>query len=331
MGNDVLLSICMPTYNRLQHIQRQIKYFINELELSGNGLVEVIISNNASTDGTKGFLKEYEGKFDWLRINNNQENVGAYGNMTWLLNHARGKYIWIPGDDDYLKKGVVNNILLILSTNNITYLYLSRRPINEQTKQIQQEWKRFAIDYDRSIRVEYDKLVSLTKENYSDLKFQTSSIFLTENALKYYNESKIYPVDIQANCHSLFKSIRSMQDGLSYFYSDVCILSGIDISWGDSMINYLFNGDPQFVMGLTQFGFKKNDCIQIAKRQKAAAALSCITQPHLFCKWKNAGFIGFGFSLVPTMFYLILRKFARLFGLSKSHSVIVVDSASFII
>jgi len=321
----------MPTYNRLSHIQRQTIYFINELKNVDNSLVEVIISNNASSDGTKEYLEDFEGRYSWLSINNNKENLGAYGNMILLLNMARGKYVWIPGDDDYLKIGLVSTVLSILNDKEPSYIYLSRRTLNEKSKHIQLEDKRHNIEYDRPISINYSQLKSLINENYGDLKFQTSSIFITENAKKYYIEAQSYPLDIQANCHSLFKSIRSMQEGLSYFISDICVLNGMDVSWGDSMIHYYFEADPQFVLGLAQFGIKENDCRKIAKRQRAAALLGCITQPPLFKKWKETGFVGFSLNLIPTVLFLSFRKVVRMFGLSKSHIVAEVNIKDFAI
>ena len=255
----------MPTYNRLHHIQRQIQYFINEIETVDLKNVEVIVSNNASTDDTRMFLAQYEGKFEWLRINNNKENIGAYPNMTLLVQMAKGKYVWIPGDDDYLKKGLVSKVVGLLSCNNLSYLYLSRRIINEQTKKIVLEGKKHCVDYDKPIKISYSQIVSLLKENFSDLKFQTSSIFKREKALQFYSEAKIYPKDPQASCHSLFKAMRSMQEGDSYFISDICVLNGMDISWGNSYVHYIFESDPTFITGLTKFGIKQVDCNKIRK------------------------------------------------------------------
>ena len=45
-----LLSICIPTYNRLEQIKRQVEFFIFEGVLEKD--IELIVSNNCSTDGT---------------------------------------------------------------------------------------------------------------------------------------------------------------------------------------------------------------------------------------------------------------------------------------
>ena len=329
MENNILLSICMPTYNRLHHIQRQIHYFIKEMESVDLKNVEIIVSNNASTDDTGTFLAQYEGKFEWLRINNNKENIGAYSNMTLLLQMASGKYIWIPGDDDYLKKGLVKRVYNILSNNNLSYLYISRRTINEKTCIIEKEGKKHCVEYDKPIEVSYPQIVSLLKENYGDLKFQTSSVFERERALVYYKEASFYPEDTQANCHSLFKSVRAIQEGKSFFISDVCILNGMDISWGDSFIHYVFECDPLFVSGLSKFGIKQKDCYMIRKRQIAAAVLGCIANKSLWGLWKKSGYVGWSTNLLPVIVYLSFRKIIRAFGMSKTYLTAEVDFEEF--
>ena len=56
--NNVLLSICIPTYNRLDHIRRQLDFFKQEGAFS-NEEIQFIVSDNHSTDGTGEWLKEY--------------------------------------------------------------------------------------------------------------------------------------------------------------------------------------------------------------------------------------------------------------------------------
>lgn len=329
MKNSIFLSICMPTYNRAFHVRRQIQYFIDELKAFDSKDIEIIISNNASTDETNVVLAEYDGKYDWLKINNNTDNIGAYPNMTLLLQMARGKYIWIPGDDDYLKKGLIKRVYNILRNDNLSYLYISRRTINEKTCIIEKEGKKHCVEYDKTIEVSYQQIVSLLKENYGDLKFQTSSVFERERALVYYEEASFYPEDTQANCHSLFKSVRAMQEGKSFFISDVCILNGMDISWGDSFIHYVFECDPLFVSGLSKFGIKQNDCDKIRKRQIAAAVLGCIANKSLWGVWKKSGYVGWSTNLLPVIVFLSFRKIIRAFGMSKTYLTAEVDFEEF--
>lgn len=330
MSDKIVLSICMPTYNRASHIKRQLRYFESEMEEELIGRVEIIISNNASTDNTEKVLSLYDGKYSWLSINNNETNIGGHANMQLLLSMANGIYIWIPGDDDYLKKGLVKRIVSILETESLTYLYLSRRTIEEQTKTICLEGKTHNIRYNIPINVSQKELANLVRENFSDLKFQTSSVFLRSAVLVYNEEVQVYSKEAGANCHSLFRAIRSMQDGQSFFMSDISVLSGNEITWGDCLVDYLSIYDAEFSRGLVNWGFTKRECNRICDRQLAAAVAFFLTHKDVMRTWRKKGMPGWSIRLIPNILFLGLRKCYRKFGWSKTFRVVDVRLEDFI-
>lgn len=268
-------------------------------------------------------------RYNWLKVNNNKENIGAHANMLYLYSISNGKYIWIPGDDDYLKKGLLKSILSILTQYDLSYLYLSRRSINEENLEINCEGKTHCIEYDKPINVTHDQLCKLICENYSDLKFQTSSIFKRSNIEIFENEAKSFSEPVQANCHSMFRAIRSMQCGQSYFVSDISILSGDQISWGENIIDYIAIYDPSFCLGLRRFGFSKNETNRFSKRQMAVSYAYFLNNKEMYSKWVEKGKPGWSISIIPPVIYLLFRKGLRLFGLSKDYSYANIEFKDF--
>ena len=296
-----------------------LQYFIQEFKILDSTLVEVIISNNASTDGTLAVLSKYEKKYPWLTINNNFENIGAAANMQLLFAKASGVYFWMPGDDDYLKNGLLKKLVEILINEKPNYVYLSRRNIIESSLSINPWGKKHDVFYDKLFNVNHNQLISLLYENFDDLKFQTSSVFKRELLKVYEDEFCIYNKDIKADCHSMFRSIRSIQEGKSYFMSEVSILSGDEILWGDTAFYYQFVCDPAFVEGLINFGFTKSECDKIKKRQLAAIIMYALLNGAKRKKWVQEGKPGFSFCLLPIMLKLVVRTILRKFGYSISH------------
>ena len=330
MRDKIILSICMPTYNRAGHIERQLRYFESEMEEELIGKVEVIISNNASRDNTESVLKSYVGRYNWLRINNNKTNIGGYANMQLLLSMAGGTYIWLPGDDDYLKKGLMKKIVKILESETIAYLYLSRRTINEKTNIICTEGKNHNIRYDMPISVTHKELTDLVCENFGDLKFQTSSIFLRSAVLRYNEEVQVYSPEAGANCHSLFRAIRSMQDGQAFFISDISVLNGNEITWGDQLVDYITIYDAEFSRGLINWNFTEKECARICNRQLAVAVAFFLTHKEVMEAWRKKGKPGWSIRLIPNILFLGLRKCCRKFGWSKTFSVVDVELEDFL-
>ena len=78
--------------------------------------VEVIVSDNASTDGTKEYMEELvqRGKLKNLCYHRNDENIGPDNNFVMCYKLAKGDYIWLLGDDDMIMGDIVLYITEIL-------------------------------------------------------------------------------------------------------------------------------------------------------------------------------------------------------------------------
>lgn len=83
-----LLSICIPTYNRCHYLKKSIDSIVIQEEFI-NGLVEVVVSDNASTDATKEFVAPYLEKYDNFYYSRNTENVRDK-NFPIVLGKAHG-------------------------------------------------------------------------------------------------------------------------------------------------------------------------------------------------------------------------------------------------
>lgn len=115
MLNEIILSICIPTYNRSKFLSEALDSII----ISLNGFedrLEIIISDNASTDDTIDVVKDYQSKFSFIRYNRNKENVFDK-NCFIAASLSKGKYIWIFSDDDKMEEKAVTNVLNYINQN----------------------------------------------------------------------------------------------------------------------------------------------------------------------------------------------------------------------
>lgn len=101
--NEPVLSICIPTYNRAEKLKCSIGTVIREFYNKEN--VEILVSDNCSPDETESvmaFILEY---YPRVRYYRNDENIGPTRNFISCYQRARGKYVWLFSDDDYLFEG----------------------------------------------------------------------------------------------------------------------------------------------------------------------------------------------------------------------------------
>ncbi len=115
---EKLLTIAIPTYNRSKFLDMLLYSIYNQYD----SRLEVIVSDNASTDNTEGIVK----KFENLVYIRNTENIGPDANFLQCYEKANGKYIWLIGSDDLVFPGAISYILNFLeNNNNITHLFLN--------------------------------------------------------------------------------------------------------------------------------------------------------------------------------------------------------------
>lgn len=121
-----LLSIIIPTYNRVEYLRRSIfSIFGQGVDADLYRKIEVIVSNNASTDYTYNFLESIKGINSALKVFHNSENLQIYGNMVEPIKNACGKYIMYLTDDDYLLPGGLCEIISFLENSNYDFVRLN--------------------------------------------------------------------------------------------------------------------------------------------------------------------------------------------------------------
>lgn len=90
-----LLSICIPTYNRAEVLRDTLEHYTSCEEFDDE--VELIISDNASTDATKSLCTEYAEQYKNIRYFRNKENI-MDANFYTVLNYAKGEYLKLAND-----------------------------------------------------------------------------------------------------------------------------------------------------------------------------------------------------------------------------------------
>lgn len=101
MDNNLMVSVCCITYNQALYIREAIEGFLKQ---KTDFDYEIIIHDDASTDGTVDILSEYEKKYpEKIKVIYEEKNQYKNGIDPFLytFNKARGKYIAICEGDDY--------------------------------------------------------------------------------------------------------------------------------------------------------------------------------------------------------------------------------------
>ena len=131
-----ILSIAIPTYNRSKFLRRNLDLLYAQKD-DFQEQVEIIISDNNSTDDTFKIIEEFKTlalEFQYIK---NQNNIGAELNILQCYSFAKGDFILVLGDDDALIPGTVKNILNLIQVNkSIGTIFLNSQDIEKQERNL---------------------------------------------------------------------------------------------------------------------------------------------------------------------------------------------------
>ena len=102
MNGDIIVSIFCDTYNHVDYIQEALDGFAMQ---ETNFAFEVLVHDDASTDGTAKIVEEYARKYpDLIKPilqKENQYSKGVRITHEYVLPKAKGKYVAVCEGDDY--------------------------------------------------------------------------------------------------------------------------------------------------------------------------------------------------------------------------------------
>ena len=126
-----ILTIAIPTYNRVEQLQKCINYVLPQIRGKN---IELLVSDNASTDATSDIIFKMS-KNEGFKYYRNKTNEGADRNFLYCYSRASGKYVMLLSDDDYLLPGAVDSILAALNLNPVM-VYLNFSELKKNPKVI---------------------------------------------------------------------------------------------------------------------------------------------------------------------------------------------------
>jgi glycosyltransferase involved in cell wall biosynthesis len=105
------VSIGIPTYNRSGTLRRAIDSALAQ----DHPAIEVVVSDDASTDGTDVMLRELSSRDTRVRYLRQERNLGHALNFQTVLDAAQGEYFMWLTDDDWLDPSYVSRCLAELT------------------------------------------------------------------------------------------------------------------------------------------------------------------------------------------------------------------------
>ena len=116
------VSIGLPVYNGENFLQKTLDSLLQQTFED----FELIICDNASTDGTSAICREYATKDSRIRYYRNEQNFGAAPNYNKTFNLAQGEYFKWAAHDDLCAPEYLQECVEILDSNPSVVLSYSQ-------------------------------------------------------------------------------------------------------------------------------------------------------------------------------------------------------------
>ena len=254
-----LLSIVIPTYNRANYLDNQIKWVVAEGEMFWND-IELLVLDNSSTDETPKVCSGWiESLGDKIRVIRNDTNIGLVLNCLKGIDSANSDFVWLIGDDDPIEKGLLSKILPILKTHkdSLHLLHLNHRCVaGYQGKVIIDSFYSEKKDIYAGMD-SYDLVNKLLKDtNTGGFMFITANILNKNKAMEIITSSDKKHSRLLA--YPMYLYVKLACTGGFYYYADInltCIYN--ESSWSKESDDIHYFQLPFFWMKLKKNGLSK--------------------------------------------------------------------------
>lgn len=226
--NTPLVSICCITYNQEKFIEECLNSFIMQ---KVNFPIEIVISNDCSTDSTQNIIDEFKSKYhNLIRDVSPKNNIGVVNNFWNAFNSCKGKYIALcEGDDFWTDENKLQKQVDFLEANpDFTLCFHSVRVFYEDGSKPDYYYPRFDQIENRT---EFD-FNDLIKQNF----IQTNSVVyrsLRDKVEEVYDISEqLLPLDwFMHLLHANHGKIKYFSDAMSCYRKNIQGIWSSDYEW----------------------------------------------------------------------------------------------------
>lgn len=104
-NNTPLVSICATFFNAERYIHRLINSCLNQTYKN----IEIVIVDDASTDGSERVIREYMARDSRIKYFINDKRIGLALSLAKMFQLANGDFVMMIGADDWLARNYIEN------------------------------------------------------------------------------------------------------------------------------------------------------------------------------------------------------------------------------
>ena len=257
-----ILSVCVTTFNRGAWLAHSLPRILEQTRAYPD-LVEVVVCDNASTDDTPAVSARFR-QFPNLRVHRNEVNVGMLGNLGVSANQARGRYVWVIGDDDLMVEGALDRVLAAVALHpdveliytNYAYTRFDRpRDLDDVVDVL-----RGSLPISHQVRDEYAtgaRAICAKSENCFTAIYCV--IFRADHARAAYGQDTGGPPfsSLPTCVPTTHYVLEHLFDRPAYWIGDPCVVVNMNVSWSRYQALYVLERFPEIYDRMEERGAER--------------------------------------------------------------------------
>lgn len=230
------LSVCISTYNRMGWLDLSLSNLFSQID--GRDLdIEVLVVDNASTDDTSAVVARHQHQ-PLLRYHRNPANVGMLGNLAITASMARGRHVWVLGDDDLPRPGLLDQMLKTLTAHpGLRMIYTNYGYSDEQDPASVADLKSYLNTFNELEPGSPDELSTVAGLAARNENFYTAiycQVFRRDDALRAYCQDSSGPVfSTMAACiPTTLYVLAALAGEAAFWVGEPSLVVNSNVSWG---------------------------------------------------------------------------------------------------
>lgn len=251
-----LLSIAIPTYNRPEKLKRMLGFLYSELSSlspSSRLLISITVVDNGSPNEVYTVYKdsylahEYNSQVNFIK---HPKNLGLNGNLDYIYKNIEGEYLWLIGDDDMLRQGILKAVLSECLKKEYNYIFINHSVV--KNNKVLYESMLGDIN---SKRTEHDSLLDLYFQSGTVMMFMSACVYrnkLVKYYIKRHKTNLVTPLSLSFYCASKGKT--------KYIEYPYIINDWTEISWKGEAFEVFQILIPRLLLKMPWWGYSFKRC-----------------------------------------------------------------------
>lgn len=265
-----ILSIAIPTLNRVNYLRFTIDSFVNQMGPFSDD-VEIAICSNACEDNTSEVAREYEKKYSFIRYKECDNRVSLGNSFKRTVDFACGDYLILWGDDDIPAPYLIGYLLQRIKSNNDIEFYYFNRLVGYEDGCPIKSLTVYETKYEQRAKLYLDSS-SFINDNFWGATFMSAVLFsrnVWERGL-YFDTSKHFGFEFMGILYYGNKG-----KGIMYECFPLCIQRKVaKRAWGKDWPIYALLGLPNMSKDLEREGLFK-DGLNVWRKKYNKFVLYC--------------------------------------------------------